>query len=566
MAPRAQAVSDLRELERVVHQFATGVAERKLGPLRRLARARLARAEHVLALHEALLFLRAYPDDERVLELSERLLRGFERRADLRRFRVQLADSGIAGTAIAYRFYAPTATWLAARFGPRLRVDWDEFDHGDLLERNLWMLVLWGESSAFDLKSVTPREWVGRLKGPQESDAQFLVRRIDALPMHVFARERFAEELDLPLRLLPGPGTPSRTLARFATDAPVYQRTELRRARPDLAREVRRPPLAVRDLSPRAGGELVRLAREAMVTRARDLEAFMHADERDVRLVDCGEGLQFAVMGIRPERRLLLESVYGFLTLKNGVPIGYVLASALFRSAEIAYNVFDAYRGAEAAHVYGRALATVRALFDVDTFMVPPYQLGHENHEGLHSGAWWFYQKLGFRPRAAEARRLMQLELARMRRVPAHRSSLSILKELAAHELYFELGRRHDDVLGKFPLERVGAAISAYVARRFGSDRERAVVVCADETAALVGQRAWKRLPSDERLAFERWAPLVACLPGVPRWNAAQRRALGVIMRAKGGRREADGVKLVDQHARLRASLRQLAGVRGSGR
>lgn len=558
----ARPSNDLRALGRVVHEFGADLAERKLELVRRLGAARLSSAKQVLAFHEALIFLRAYPDDERVLALCEQLLQRFEGRPDLRRFRADLADSGIAGTEIAYRFYAPTASWLVKRFGSALRVDWDEFDHAELLARNLWMLVLWGESSGLDEKSSNPEEQVRRLKGPKESDAEFLIRRIEALPMHVFARERFAEELDLPLRLLPGRGTPSRTRARFAMGAPEFQRNALRRERPELAREVRRAPRAVREVSLREGRMLVQLAREAMVTRSRDLEAFMHADERDVRMVDCGDGLQFAVMGVRPERRLLLESVYGFLTLRNGVPIGYVLVSTLFRSAEVAYNVFEAYRGAEAAHVYGRALATARALFDVDTFMVPPYQLGHENDEGLRSGAWWFYQKLGFRPRAIDARRLMNSELARIRRNRMHRSSVATLERLAAHELYFELGRTRDDVLGKFPLERVGAAITRYAARRFGADRERAVAVCADELAALVGQRAWRRLPSGERIAFERFAPLVAAMPEVCRWSAGDRRALGAIVRAKGGRRESDGIRLLDRHARLRTALRRLVGSR----
>ena len=58
-----------------------------------------------------------------------------------------------------------------------------------------------------------------------------------------------------------------------------------------------------------------------------------------------------------PERRLLLESMHGALTMKNGVPIGYVLFSSLFDSTEVAFNVFDTFRGAEAAHVLSRALA-----------------------------------------------------------------------------------------------------------------------------------------------------------------------------------------------------------------
>ena len=106
----------------------------------------------------------------------------------------------------------------------------------------------------------------------------------------------------------------------------------------------------------------------------------------DVRLVEWGEGLQFACMGAVPERRLLLEAVYGFLTLKNGVPIGYVLTSALFGSSEIAYNVFETYRGGEAALVYARVLAVARSLFRSESFTIYPYQLGHDNPEALRSG------------------------------------------------------------------------------------------------------------------------------------------------------------------------------------
>ena len=117
--------------------------------------------------------------------------------------------------------------------------------------------------------------------------------------------------------------------------------------------------------------------------------------------------------------------MYGFLTLQNGVPIGYVLASALFGSSEIAYNVFETYRGGRSARVYGRVLAMVRALFGADTFTIDPYQLGHENEEAMRSGAWWFYQKLGFRA-ARRPRRVRSCarELARMRADAAHRSSL----------------------------------------------------------------------------------------------------------------------------------------------
>src|SRR5260370_706911 len=78
-------------------------------------------AAALLGLHGALCFMRAYPDDRAGLAQAARRLARFERRADLRRHRARLADSGIAGTAIHYRFFAETMSWLADRWPESLR-------------------------------------------------------------------------------------------------------------------------------------------------------------------------------------------------------------------------------------------------------------------------------------------------------------------------------------------------------------------------------------------------------------------------------------------------------------
>jgi hypothetical protein len=104
----------LRELERLKAEFGGTAPRRKLELLSGLQRGRLARAADVLALHEQLCFMRAYPDDAAVLQRVEQVLHGFERRSDLCRFAERLADSGIAGTPTHYAFYAPTADWPAA--------------------------------------------------------------------------------------------------------------------------------------------------------------------------------------------------------------------------------------------------------------------------------------------------------------------------------------------------------------------------------------------------------------------------------------------------------------------
>jgi hypothetical protein len=315
----------------------------------------------------------------------------------------------------------------------------------------------------------------------------------------------------------------------------------------------------VDEVTPREGRRFIDLANEAMVTRARDLDAFAYGDPKDVRVFDLGDRLELVAIGLVPARRLLLEAVYGFLTLKNGVPIGYVLNSALFGSAEMAYNVFETFRGAEAAYLYGRTMSVVHQLFGSRSFTIYPYQLGHENDEALQSGAWWFYQKLGYRPRDRATLRLMRAELDRMRRNPAHRSTVPTLETLSRENVYLHCEPKRDDVIGLLALDNVGLAIVDLLARRFGSDRERGERVLAEEAAERLGLSSMKDLTPGQRLAWRRWAPLVAVLPGLGRWSRGERRALARVMIAKGGQRESDYVRAFDAHARLRAAVCRLA-------
>lgn len=99
-ATRARAA--LAQLERLKFEFGPEPAREKVRLLALLEAARLGDARAVARLHEVALVVLAYPDDLAVAAQAELVLDGFERRADLRRFRGELADSGIAGTAIRY--------------------------------------------------------------------------------------------------------------------------------------------------------------------------------------------------------------------------------------------------------------------------------------------------------------------------------------------------------------------------------------------------------------------------------------------------------------------------------
>ena len=199
-------------------------------------------------------------------------------------------------------------------------------------------------------------------------------------------------------------------------------------------------------------------------------------------------------------------------------------------------------------------------LFGVDAFTIFPYQLGGAgNDEGLQSGAWWFYRKLGFAPRHRGVRRLVAREEARMARDPQHRSSLATLKKLGEQNLYWFEGPRREDVMGVVPLPNVGLAVTDFLARHSGGDPDRGAAACTREVRALLGGGPTRAWTAGERLSFERWAPLALLLPGIGRWSAGEKRALIHVMRAKGGRRESSFVAAFDAHRKLREAVVKLA-------
>ena len=542
------AARDLATLERNKDRFGARAAEAKLILLARLDRTRLRTPRQVERLHEALCFMRAYPGDAIVLAAVEHVLERFPDRTDLRRHRAALVGSGIAGTAIRFRFFWPSALWLAGRWPDRLLLDRDDADAEEAIARALPLLVTPAEGAALRELDLPGYAAVDRLRGRREADGAFLVRRVASMPGDTFTREAFFDAIDASFELVPGADTPARTHAQLGFAPVAFPDPPLRRGRPDLRAELRRAPRAVKRLSLQAGRRAVELGRAAMATRERDIDGFAYGDARDAWLVDDGDGLAFTLNGVVPERRAVVPATYGSLTLRNGVPIAYLQVDLAGRSAALSYHAFATFRGGEAAYTVARMLTMLHHVLGAESFTLDPYQLGKGNDDGIESGAWWFYYKLGFRPRAAGVKRVLRGELARLQANARHRSSAATLRKLAEGHLVFDVDPRHPVPLP--PLAAIGMRIAD--AR---GERGRALQEARRGAMRLVGVRSLDGWTPGERLAWERWSPLILTLPGVSRWSAANRRALTRIVRAKGGRSEIDYAVRFNAHPLLGRAL-----------
>ncbi len=549
----------LQTLQRLKLSFTQESADEKLRLLQIMEKASLGSSAQVVRLHDLMCFMQAYPDSEAVLIKAERILGDFGNRKDLKRHRRQLSDTGLIGTAIHFRFYWQTARWLFARWPGSISINWSEWDNQHNLDE-LWPLLLsYPATEALEKLALSPQKWIKTLRRPEETDAAFLVRHFIRWRVQDSVREKLYDDLDVPLVLSPGIGTPSRTYSRHKPKKLFYGLAPWQLTHP-ISKLINRVPLLVHGVGEREGRKLIDLARIQMITRGRDLYAFMNADPNDVRVISCDSGLQFVCYGLLPEKRSLLEAMYVFLILRNGVPIGYTQAATLLRSSEINFNVFDVYRGTETSRIFVYTLAMVRYLFHSDAFVINTQQLGEDNREALESGAFWFYYKHGFRPRNPKVKRILQGELARRKKNAGYRSSINTLKQLARSELLLFFGKPRQVLVDSLPTEKVGLMAAKMMEAHTSTARSNGAQRCMRLATGLLGYQPNRPMPRAARVAWERWSPIVLALPGLARWSASSRRALVEVINAKGGRCESDFVVLFDRHKPLHTALLKLAG------
>ncbi len=547
---RGEGAVTLARLSRVARLYAPGLAHRKHGLLLMLSRLPLESARQVFRLHELLCFLDAYPDDERVRSQVRVMLRKFRDRVDLARNRAALAGSGIAGTDIPFRFFWPTAWWIARNWPGALFLDRRDEEATREILAALPLLLDPARAEWLALRHPADLECIDRLLPAGMTDADFLNSLIAAMPGNEFTREAFGDRLDKSYVLRSRRDTPERSTTRFNGDKVHYQTAALQHGYPDLRVEARHGPQRVRALRGRDAQSAIRVARVSMVTRERDVAGFQFADPEDVFLVEDGRGLAFAMMGMTPARRATLPATYTAMTLQNGVPIGYVQAELLGRHGALSFNMFETFRGGEAARVLARFIAVSRRLFGCTSFSVEPYQLGVGNEEGIRSGAWWFYHRLGFRPRNRLARKLAAREIARVARNSGYRSSARTLRLLAKWHVFLSL-----DPTRRARLPQTAGLLddAARELRRFpqrkATDRDRAA------TAAAARWLGAGRPGPRRRRMLGRWAGLVLALARRGRWSPPERRQLLRLVEAKSGISERDYLGRLRRLARLRRLL-----------
>jgi hypothetical protein len=548
----------LAELKAMKGRFGEGDTN-ILRALRTLLKANFDDAESLMRLHETVLFLGAYAPSARVRRLAEQMLKTFSQR--ISRLREADADltplddpevSGITGTSVTSNFSYALARWLAEKYRARISIDWEWMENEDQFGAVLPGLLPLLEDDALVEAHVPFRAWVRAASG-RKNELAWLLGRFAALDISEPAKAQLYDSLKLHMRW-EFPAAASRTAMKLPVKTVFFhQQPLIKRREISLAEQLTAAPIPVERLSAAQGEKMIRMARETSAVRYRELHGFTYGEPKRVIRAELGRGTQAFVMTVPPEHRLPLRAYHAALIFKNGVPVAYFEGLSLAERMESGFNLYYTFRDGETAWLYARTLRLMRQLLGVEVFSIDPYQVGHENEEGIESGAFWFYRKLGFRPVRPDLVKLTLNEERKMAKDTRHRTSLGMLRRLAAGPMIFEL-RGESREWDRFEARNIGLAVQRRMAREFDGDSS---AMRQNSISFVRHALGLKNREAADKL-FAELAMVLAMDSNLTNWSREEKRRAAEILKAKSRGQEADYLRKMQKHASLRALLIKL--------
>jgi len=563
----------LTQLEACRYRFGRREAARVVKLLKRLDAARLPDSPSLILFHEALLFLRAFPQGPSVVRVTERILNTFHKKVEaLRKGGADMDDfdtfevSGIAGTQMEDTLSFDVANWLVnnRRMRNKVEVAWENYEPGRELGTTGPRFIPMLEDDAY-VEADTPwRRWLEAAAGKKRVPA-WLISRFEQLPLSAPQKAELHESLRVPLRWNLENSVISRT-RNWKPVRSVFHHAEplISRSQVSLAAELARRPPQLTKLSRKQGEQVMDMIREVMLVRYRELYGTTLGDAASVVRAEVGRGVEIYLWNLPPDRRLPLRAYVAGLTLKNGVPINYIEAIGLCEWMEVGFNTFYTFRGGEAGWIYAQVLRCLCHRMGTTCVSVYPYQLGHENEEAIESGAFWFYRKLGFRPGRADLQKLAEREEQKIAADKNYRTPARTLRLLASDHVFYELPGSEVGAWDRFSTRNIGLRVNRRMARNFGGDAvlmreharralERVLSVKIESLrSGGISTSSWTPL---EKAAFENFALVLAHVQGLRAWTREEKEDLVRIIRAKGKRDEMLYLHLTQRHGRLRKAL-----------
>ena len=560
----------IKQLEKLKTSFTKQTAAEKLSILRSLARTQFTGAESLKLYHDLLCFLRAYPDNATVLQLVDNELKSFSKRINYYKKKTSdkkgnnFYNSGIVNSITEHPYSLGAIEYLIDEYKNALTIDWEVNDEvADKLNECIQHLLAYQENDTFDNDDYLDTvEWLEDASGKnKKSVLTNLVNlfRHSSIPrdlqVHFYDNLELAPDWDLTN------SKGSRTLKRVGSPKLFYQTEPIKKRSTNLRDELKKTTAKLKHLSKQEGFQRVKDINEVLGVRNRELFPLTYANPEEVYVYEPGRGVQIYLYGAKHNIRLPLETNFGAMIVRNGLPIGYGIAATLFERVEIAINIFPAFRSGESAFIIEQFFKLFYKRFNSRLFLVRSYQMGDGDDEPLKSGALWFYYKLGFRAVKENIRNMIAKEAEVIKSKKNYRSPIEKLRKLAKSDVFLHVDESKMDRYEELSLINLGMVVSNDCAENFESNRELMIEKSIEKLARTLPMKNWKQWDENEQLALKRLAPLFVNVLRQTKWTSKEKRDLVAIIKAKGNRCERKFSLLMSENEKLQNVIYKLSQI-----
>lgn len=512
MPPSTICLHEADQLRQLSSQYNQDASRRFIQMLDIICDSEISDARICLLLHEALLFRTAYPYSPIELKRVEKTLVHLQEQVThimgtgAYRQQLLLSGTGLPGTRIICQFSYSITKWLIDRFPENTSYHSASGDAtlGASTLHHLFPRIEYGYTTQ-GKNTLDAR--IRSLSGKKES----LRILLDALEQRIpdeGLRELLFDQLQVFINWELADPAYSRTFLRGRQKEKIfYHKTIRRKAGNTLVFSKRSREQTEIKLTQREKEGLLDISRASLALYTRETETITLAGPAGVRAFDCGRGLIIVLFGIKDERRLSLESYIGYMAFKNKVPVAYGGAWIFGERCKIGLNIYPPFRKGESSFLFSGILRLYQRIYRLQRFVVMPYQFGKGNKEGIESGAFWFYYKLGFRPQDASLRSLADEEWKKNKR-----SGPDLLKRFTASnlELCFKPRLKKD-----IDPEKISRRITEMIIREFAGDRQLAIHTCTRELI----QKLKIKGPFMQQPWLDQLALLCKLVPSIADWT-----------------------------------------------
>jgi len=425
--------------------------------------------------YSVLLFLIAYPDNRSVYTQAIFSLQQLHLHIQShKRLRDSLYNSGITNTQLCAAYSFEIVKWMRSTYKKNIRIS--SFEAGEAQIQFILSVVMPKvESEIMQDGNAEWRSWLKRSMTKEEDLLDRLIAVFDETDIRPEVKDELWSAIGINIEIdFTTPDNLPESLF-----IPYYHRSVVKKKNNWELKGIHPPKV---HLAKDEAAQIIACSRMILVRHLREIDPITFTSPEHISYYWLPRGYSIALMGMVPERRHPIDSYMGYTVFKNGLPVAYAASWVLFDSARIGLNLFPSFRGGESKYIFEQVLKIHRSVYRLKRFSTDPYQIGKDNSDGIHSGAFWIYYSAGFRPIEEEQRKISATEAKKIRSIKGYRTPATVLKKLAESRLELILDKK----AVRFDVTDLSRAYIAILKDQYGNKRKPAEELALKKLAAIL--------------------------------------------------------------------------------